>query len=64
MKMGFTEVLTVLLIVLKLLGKINISWLMVFMPMIVVYAAIGLFIAAAIVLKVYFGGKNVTITRR
>lgn len=44
--MGFTEILTLILLVLKAFGVINVSWLMVFMPMIVVY---GMLVAIVMV---------------
>lgn len=51
MKIGFVELLTLLLIALKLLGKISISWLLVLSPLIVVYglALVVAVLAAAIV---------------
>jgi hypothetical protein len=51
MKIGFVELLTLLLIALKLLGKISISWLLVLSPLIVVYglALVVAVLAAAVV---------------
>ena len=48
--MGFIEFLTLVLIVLKLVGVISISWLMVFTPMIVVYGAIVLIYVAMLII--------------
>jgi hypothetical protein len=47
--MGFTELLTILFIGLKLAGFISWSWWLVFSPMLIVYSIIILlFLAAAI----------------
>ena len=47
--MGFTEVLTIVFVVLKLLGKIDWSWWLVLLPEIIVVAIyIILFIVVAV----------------
>ena len=38
--MGLAEVLTIILAIAKLWGKVNIGWLVVFLPMIIVYSII------------------------
>jgi hypothetical protein len=47
--MGFIEVITAVLVALKLAAVIDWSWWGVFMPMIVTYSAAALFWALAIV---------------
>lgn len=55
MKIGFVELLTLVLIVLKLLGKISIGWLMVFSPMLVTYALVTIFLLAVVALNFFVG---------
>lgn len=57
MKIGFIELLTVVLIVLKLLGKISLSWLLVFTPMLAVYTLLFGLIMTIGILKIFVGGK-------
>lgn len=48
--MGFAEVLTLILIVLKLVGVISVSWFIVFLPLIIVYGlALALFLLGLII---------------
>ena len=54
MTMGFTEFLTVVFIVLKLIGVINWSWWLVLLPEIIVFV---LYIAFFLV-PVFGGGKK------
>ncbi|MBY4212871.1 hypothetical protein HQO42_14870 [Rhodococcus fascians] len=42
--MGFTEALVLVLLVLKLTGVIAISWWLVFLPLIVVYGIVLVFL--------------------
>jgi len=58
MKVGFVELLTLILIVLKLLGKISIGWLLIFAPLLIVWSVVGLLALAVIALSVFVGGKK------
>lgn len=56
--MGFAELLTIVLIVLKLLGLAKISWLLVFAPVLIVYSLLGLGFIALTALAIVAGGKK------
>ena len=49
--MGFTEVLTVIFIVLKLLGKIEWSWFLVLLPEIIAMVIYLAFVILALITK-------------
>lgn len=58
--MGFTEVLTIVFIVLKLLGKIDWSWCLVLLPEII---AVAIYIILCIVVAVQNCRINKSINR-
>ncbi len=46
--MGFTEILTIVFIILKLIGKITWSWWLVLLPEIIMFAIYDIFLLAAL----------------
>ena len=56
--MGFTEVLTIVFIVLKLLGKIDWSWFCVLLPEIIA-VAIYILICIIVVINTYRANKEI-----
>lgn len=59
--MGFTEVLTIVFIVLKLIGTIDWSWWLVLLPELI---AIGVYLVWVILLGVFAGTATVKITKK
>lgn len=49
--MGFTEVLTIIFIVLKLLGVISWSWWLVLLPEILAFAVYAIMVISAVVVN-------------
>ena len=52
--MGFTEVLTILFIALKLLGVISWSWWLVLLPEILAFVVYAIMVISAVVVNVKF----------
>ena len=52
--MGFTEVLTIVFIVLKLLGVISWSWWLVLLPEILAFVVYAIMVISAVVVNVKF----------
>ena len=61
--MGFLEVLTLIFIVLKLIGKIDWTWLTVFSPMIFAFSMYILMLIGFIVMSVK-SGRKIRIKRK
>lgn len=49
--MGFTEVLTIVFIVLKLLGVISLSWWLILLPEILTFAVYAIMVISAVVVN-------------